>query len=59
MLVGSNAVHFRSDDDVMLAGRLFGSGPTVVILSHMGPTGNDQTEWWPMATCWRGGATGC
>jgi len=43
-------VHFRSADGVRLAGRLFGHGPTVVILSHMGPGGNDQAEWWPMAS---------
>jgi hypothetical protein len=42
-------VHFRSADGVRLAGRLFGRGATVVILSHMGPGGNDQSEWWPMA----------
>jgi pimeloyl-ACP methyl ester carboxylesterase len=29
---------------------LFGHGSTVVILSHMGPTGNDQSEWWPTAS---------
>jgi pimeloyl-ACP methyl ester carboxylesterase len=45
------AVTPESDDDpesVALAGRVFGSGPTGVILSHMRPT--DQTSWFPFAT---------
>jgi pimeloyl-ACP methyl ester carboxylesterase len=42
-------VRFPSADGVRLAGRLFGHGSTVVILSHMGPGGNDQSQWWPMA----------
>ena len=48
-LAGTEAVHFRSADGDLLAGRLFGQGSTGVILSHMGPGGNDQTEWWPTA----------
>jgi pimeloyl-ACP methyl ester carboxylesterase len=42
-------VHFRSDDGAKLAGRLFGAGRTGVILSHMGPQGNDQSQWWRLA----------
>jgi predicted alpha/beta hydrolase len=49
LIAGSKAVHFRTSDGVRLAGRVFGHGPTAVILSHMGPQGQDQTEWWPLA----------
>jgi pimeloyl-ACP methyl ester carboxylesterase len=49
VIAGAEAVHFRSADGDRLAGRLFGHGKTAVILSHMGPFGQDQTEWWPTA----------
>jgi len=44
----STPVHFRSGG-ATLAGRLFGSGRTGIVLSHMGPANSDQTAWWPMA----------
>ncbi|HEY7801045.1 MAG TPA: alpha/beta hydrolase [Dehalococcoidia bacterium] len=37
-----------ADDDVMLSGRVFGSGPTGVILVHTRLA--DQTAWFPFAT---------
>jgi dienelactone hydrolase len=49
LIVGTKVVHFRSGDGAKLAGRLFGAGRTGVILSHMGPQGNDQSQWWRMA----------
>ncbi|HZD80457.1 MAG TPA: alpha/beta hydrolase [Actinomycetota bacterium] len=44
---GSRAVTFRSADGVRLAGRLFGTGSTGVVLSHMLPA--DQSSWWRFA----------
>ncbi|HZP58093.1 MAG TPA: alpha/beta hydrolase [Dehalococcoidia bacterium] len=41
----------KGDEDkepIVLSGRLFGSGPTGVILAHMRPA--DQTAWFPYAT---------
>jgi pimeloyl-ACP methyl ester carboxylesterase len=38
----------ESEPDVALDGRVFGSGPTGVILVHMRPS--DQTSWFPFAT---------
>ena len=49
LIAGTKVVHFRSPDGAKLAGRLFGDGTTGVILSHMGPGGNDQSQWWVMA----------
>jgi len=36
------------NDPITLDGRVFGAGPTGVILAHMRPA--DQTEWFPFAT---------
>jgi len=47
-LAMSEPVRFQTGSAV-LAGRLFGHGRTGIVLSHMGPQGNDQTAWWPMA----------
>jgi pimeloyl-ACP methyl ester carboxylesterase len=44
---GSQAVSFTSADGVHLEGRLFGSGRTGVVLSHMYPA--DQASWWDFA----------
>jgi pimeloyl-ACP methyl ester carboxylesterase len=44
---GSRAVTFPSAGGAELAGRLFGSGRTGVVLSHMLPA--DQTSWWDFA----------
>ena len=49
LIAGTRVVHFRSPDGARIAGRLFGQGTTGVILSHMGPGGNDQSQWWRMA----------
>ncbi len=46
-LAASRSVTFRSADGVRLSGRLFGSGSTGVVLSHMLPA--DQTSWWDFA----------
>ena len=48
LLAQSSAVRFRSSDGVRLAGRLFGSGDTGVVLSHM--IRSDQQPWWWMAS---------
>jgi len=48
LLAQSSAVRFRSTDGVRLAGRLFGSGDTGVVLSHM--LRSDQQPWWWMAS---------
>jgi pimeloyl-ACP methyl ester carboxylesterase len=47
-LAMSRPVSFPSRGQT-LAGRLFGSGKTGIVLSHMGPANSDQTAWWPMA----------
>jgi pimeloyl-ACP methyl ester carboxylesterase len=39
------AVAFTTGDGVQLAGTLFGSGETAVILAHQGTPGADQTSW--------------
>ncbi len=44
----SRPVRFPSRGQT-LAGRLFGTGKTGIVLSHMGPANSDQTAWWPMA----------
>jgi pimeloyl-ACP methyl ester carboxylesterase len=46
---GSKKVSFRSSDGILLGGRLFGSGPTAVVLAHMGREGDSQTDWFPVA----------
>ena len=44
----SRPVRFPSRGQT-LAGRLFGTGQTGIVLSHMGPANSDQTAWWPLA----------
>jgi pimeloyl-ACP methyl ester carboxylesterase len=46
-LSNSKAVAFESADGVALEGRLFGDGPTAVVLSHMRPA--DQRSWFGFA----------
>jgi pimeloyl-ACP methyl ester carboxylesterase len=46
-LAASRPVTFASADGVELSGRVFGEGPTGVVLSHMRPS--DQTSWWDFA----------
>jgi predicted alpha/beta-hydrolase family hydrolase len=46
---GSEAVTFESADGTRLEGRVFGSGRTAIVLSHMGPGGNDQSSWFELA----------
>jgi pimeloyl-ACP methyl ester carboxylesterase len=48
LLAQSVPVHFPAADGVRLAGRVFGSGDTGVVLSHMLDT--DQQPWWWMAS---------
>jgi dienelactone hydrolase len=48
LVAGSTVVRFRSSDGVRLSGRLFGSGHTGVVLSHM--IRSDQQPWWWMAS---------
>ena len=43
----SQTVNFTTADDMMLSGRVFGSGKTGVVLAHMYPA--DQTSWFPTA----------
>jgi dienelactone hydrolase len=45
---GSVIVHFDASDGVHLTGRIFGTGPTTVILAHMGNDGNSQDDWLPL-----------
>jgi uncharacterized protein len=45
----SETVTFTTDDGVMLAGTLFGSGKIAVILAHQGTPGADQKTWQPFA----------
>src|SRR6185369_5107383 len=45
---GSVIVHFDAADGVHLTGRIFGSGPTTVILAHMGNDENNQADWLPL-----------
>lgn len=40
---------FRTDDQVLLRGRLFGRGARAVVLSHMGRGGDSQEDWWTVA----------
>jgi alpha-beta hydrolase superfamily lysophospholipase len=47
---GSEVVEFTATDGVRLTGRVFGSGSTMVVLSHMGATGSSQEDWFPLAT---------
>ena len=47
---GSRAVGFRAVDGVRLEGRLFGSGRIGVVLSHMGRVGDDQSDWFAVAS---------
>jgi pimeloyl-ACP methyl ester carboxylesterase len=42
-------VTFTSQDNVRLAGTLFGEGELAVILAHMGMPGVDQQSWLPFA----------
>jgi pimeloyl-ACP methyl ester carboxylesterase len=42
-------VHFRASDGILLEGRLFGNGETVVVLSHMGREGDSQRDWFGVA----------
>jgi len=44
---GSEAVTFESADGVRLAGRVFGEGPSGVVLEHMRPA--DQRSWFDFA----------
>jgi pimeloyl-ACP methyl ester carboxylesterase len=43
------AIEFDASDGVKLAGREFGSGDTVLILSHMGDSENNQSDWFTFA----------
>ncbi len=43
----STAVSFESTDGVRLEGRVFGTGPSAVVLSHMRPA--DQSSWFGFA----------
>lgn len=45
---GSILVHFDAADGVHLTGRVFGTGPTTVILAHMGNEANNQDDWLPL-----------
>ena len=47
---GSRPVHFRAVDGVRLEGRLFGRGRIGVVLSHMGRGGDDQSDWFSLAS---------
>ncbi len=40
-------ISFLTPDDILLAGNVFGSGSTAVVLSHTESA--DQTSWWPFA----------
>ena len=42
-------VTFTTEDDVRLAGTLFGSGEIAVVMAHQGTYGADQTTWQPFA----------
>jgi pimeloyl-ACP methyl ester carboxylesterase len=42
-------VTFTASDGVRLSGTLFGSGSVAIVLSHMGDSSDNQTEWYPMA----------
>lgn len=46
-LEGSVRVRFRAADGVRLTGRLFGTGPAAVVLSHQ--TDDDQSAWFDFA----------
>lgn len=46
---GSEVVELTADDGVRLTGRVFGTGSTTVVLSHMGSTGSSQEDWFPLA----------
>src|SRR5688572_21686138 len=41
-------VTFETPDGIALAGRLFGTGPSGVVLSHMFPA-PDARDWYPVA----------
>ena len=43
----ARAISFMTADGVEIKGRLFGQGPTGVVLAHMYPA--DQTSWWGFA----------
>lgn len=47
---GSRPVVLTAADGVRLGGRVFGSGRSWVVLSHMGRPGDDQTQWFPLAS---------
>ncbi len=47
--ISLETVTFTTDDDVTLAGTLFGQGTTAVILAHQGTPNADQTTWQPFA----------
>lgn len=42
-------VRFEAADGVRLQGRLFGTGKTAVVASHMGRGGDSQLDWVPLA----------
>jgi len=42
-------VTFTTQDDVTIAGTLYGSGSVAIILAHQGTPGADQTTWRPFA----------
>lgn len=46
---GSQPVVLPALDGVRLGGRVFGSGRSWVVLSHMGRAGDDQTQWFALA----------
>jgi pimeloyl-ACP methyl ester carboxylesterase len=45
--VAERSVRFRTSDNLILTGRLFGSGRVGVVLAHMIPA--DATSWYPVA----------
>lgn len=47
---GSRPVVLTAVDGVRLGGRVFGSGRSWVVLSQMGRPGDDQTQWFPLAS---------
>ena len=47
--VKTELINFTTQDNITLAGTLFGDGEPIVILAHMGMPGVDQRSWQPFA----------
>lgn len=47
--VKTERINFTTQDNITLAGTLFGDGEPIVILAHMGMPGVDQQSWQPFA----------